>query len=348
MLANAFWLVKVTALIICFRIIMKYQGIDLNVVENETVLDALLRHKKEVSYSCLSGLCQSCLLHAIKGDIIPDAQSGLKSTAINSNHFLACQQPASTIDSVADIDLNALFSHAIVVEKSWYATDVLCLKLDPVNPHYYHAGQFINIRNPQGDIRSYSIANLPATEPFIELHIQRIVNGKLSTWLFDTVNLGDIIEFQGALGHCFYVPDSNNTDNDLMLIGTGTGAAPLIGIAKDALHAKHQGEIHFYHGVRAIESLYLQKQLTNLEEEYSNFYYYPCLSGEVNGEDNSLAFHYMNYGRASDIALQAISSPSTTQLFLCGNPDMVNTTKKMALLSGILPENIYTDPFEHL
>ncbi len=327
---------------------MKYQGTDLDIVENETVLDTLLRHKKEVSYSCLSGLCQSCLLHAVKGDVSPDAKNGLTGTAITRNHFLACQQPASTIDSVADIDLNALFSHAVVVEKSLYAADVLCIKLEPVNPHYYHAGQFINIRNSQGDVRSYSIANLPATEPFIELHIQRIAKGKLSTWLFDMVNLGDIIEFQGALGHCFYVPDSSNIDNDLMLIGTGTGAAPLIGIAKDALHAKHKGDIHFYHGVRTIESLYLHQQLTNLEEQYPNFYYYPCLSGEVNGEEKSLAFYYMNYGRASDIALEAISSPSTTQLFLCGNPNMVNATRKMALLSGISSQNINTDPFDHI
>jgi len=327
---------------------MKYQGTDLDIQEKETVLDTLLRHKKDVSYSCLSGYCQSCLLHAVEGDVCADAQDGLKGTAITNNHFLACQQPANTIDSVADIDLNALFSHAIVVEKSLYAADILCIKLEPVNSHYYHAGQFINVRNPQGDVRSYSIANLPATEPCIELHIQRIANGKLSSWLFDTVNLGDIIEFQGALGHCFYVPDSSQINNDLMLIGTGTGAAPLIGITKDALYSKHQGEIHFYHGVRTVDALYLHQQLLSLEEQYSNFYYYPCLSGEVNGDETSLAFQCMNYGRASDIALKAISNPNTTQLFLCGNPNMVDTTKKMAVLSGISPQHIYADPFEHI
>jgi NAD(P)H-flavin reductase/ferredoxin len=327
---------------------MKYQGTDLDVLENETVLDTLLRHKKEVSYSCLSGYCQSCLLHAVEGDICSDAQHDLKDSAISQNHFLACQQPVNTINCVADIDLNALFSHATVVEKFLYASDVLCLKLEPVNPHYYRAGQFINIRNPQGDVRSYSIANLPATEPYIELHIQRIANGKLSTWLFDEVNLGDVIEFQGALGHCFYVPDNSNLEDDLMLIGTGTGAAPLIGISKDALYSKHQGEIHFYHGVRTIDSLYLHKQLLSLEEQHPNFYYYPCLSGEAVGDETSLAFQCMNYGRASDIALKAISSPSTTQLFLCGNPTMVNNTQKMAILSGVLSEHIYADPFDHI
>jgi len=326
---------------------MKYQGIDLDILANETVLDTLLRHEKKVSHSCLAGYCQSCLLHAVKGNVCSEAQDGLKGTTITNNHFLACQQPANSIDCVADIDLNAIFSHAIVVEKSLYATDVLCIKLEPVNSHYYRAGQFINVRNPQGEVRSYSIANLPATEPCIELHIQKIANGKLSTWLFDQVDIGDIVEFQGALGSCFYVSDTSQVDNDLMLIGTGTGAAPLIGITKDALYSKHQGDIHFYHGVRTIDSLYLHQQLLSLEEQYANFYYYPCLSGEVNGDETSLAFQCMNYGRASDIALNAISSPSTTQLFLCGNPNMVNSTRKAAILSGILPQHIYADPFDH-
>lgn len=319
---------------------MKYQGSDYDILDNETVLDVLLRNKLKVRYSCRTGICQSCILQMVKGNINPAAQKGLKAPAVALNQFLACKQAAITIDDVVDIDQNSLFSPAKVLTKVLYATDILCLKLEPLNPHNFRAGQFINVRNSQGDIRSYSIASLPTMEPFLELHIQKIANGKLSNWIFNTIDSGDIIEFQGPLGDCFYVPDKTETDNKLMLIGTGTGAAPLMGIAKDALHSNHRGEIHFYHGVREFESLYLHRQLSSLEKQHANFYYHPCVSNEQNPYCSNI-----NSGRASDIALKNISNPNQTQLYLCGNPNMVTSTQKLAFLSGVPLKNIHTDPF---
>jgi len=49
----------------------------------------------------------------------------------------------------------------------------------------------------------------------------------------------------------------------------------------------------------------------------------------------------------NEIALSEMTPSGDTLLFLCGNPDMVNQTRKKAFLAGIASKNIYVDPFEY-
>ncbi len=220
--------------------------IELN--EGQSVLLGLLGHDYAIPNHCRAGVCQSCLMQAVDGDIPAAAQVGLKDTFKAQGYFLACCcQPNTPLHVMTANDL-ALRCPAEVVAHELINPDVLCLKLKPHSEFDYRAGQFISIWKNKNLTRSYSLASVKQLDESLELHIRRVPDGKVSGWLHDEVVVGDTLEIQAARGDCFYVADKipHETPHNILLAGTGTGLAPLIGIARDAIAQKHRGKIHAY------------------------------------------------------------------------------------------------------
>jgi len=312
-------------------------GTPYDCAEQETVLDALSRHGVAVPNSCRKGACQSCLMRAMDGPVPTKAQAGLKETFVHEGYFLACQcQPDGDL-TLASPDAASPFQQATVVFTEPLADTVQRVVLRPETPLRYRAGQFVNLRRPDGPIRSYSLASLPGSVPELEIHVKRLPGGAVSNWICDTLRSGDTVEIGLPTGTCFYLPARE--PQNILLIGTGTGIAPLFGIARDALLAGHQGDIHLYHGSRTREGLYLHHPLRDMHAAHGNFHYHPCVSGR-DVPDDCIA------GRANDIALEDFGDLSGWRLFLCGLPDMVHATRKQAYLQGARLADIHADAFE--
>lgn len=303
---------------------------------NENVLDCLARHQVALPSSCRAGICQTCLMKASAGTPPPESQQGLRPGLQKQGYFMACSCVPSEDLTLAMPDDNLRKKiEASIIEKQALNKDIMRLRLKPEIEIDFAAGQFINLHRQDDLVRSYSIASLPS-EGFIELHVERITDGKVSGWVHDDLSEGEHVSIDGPHGECFYSSDS--LDERLMLVGTGSGLAPLWGIARDALARGHQGDIHLYHGVRTADRLYLVDELKAIAAEHSNFHYYPCLSGEdVAG---------MESGRANEVALtQFPKLDSNWRLYLCGNPDMVSGLKKQGFLAGASLNKIHADPF---
>ncbi len=193
-----------------------------------------------------------------------------------------------------------------------------------------------NLQRKDGLTRSYSIANIPQLSNTLEFHIRRLDNGRFSAWLHDEINVGDAIAVSEPRGHCFYLPERH--DQGILLVGTGTGLAPLAGILTDALAHGHTGPIHLFHGSREVEDLYRITEMQTLAEQHPNFHYTPCLSGK------HVPAGFMA-GRANEIALSHITHLKDWRVFICGHPDMVNLMKIQAFLKGAASGDIYTDAF---
>src|SRR3569833_949733 len=88
----------------------------------------------------------------------------------------------------------------------------------------HRAGQHYDLRLTAADgyqaQRSYSIASAPEFEGAIELTVERIDDGEVSTYLLDIATIGDRVEVRGPIG-CYFVCDrvgplqqnNNRTDN---------------------------------------------------------------------------------------------------------------------------------------
>jgi len=305
--------------------------------EGQSVLSVLLDKNYDIPNSCQAGVCQSCMMQAVEGEIPVAAQAGLKDTLREQGYFLACScQPTSPLHVVAANDVELKCS-ATVAEHTLLSEHVLRLRLKPQSDFVYRAGQFINIWKSDKLTRSYSLASVAQLDEFLELHIRHIPNGKLSSWLHDEIQIGDELNIQAANGDCFYVP--GNAEQKLLLAGTGTGLAPLIGIARDAIAQGHKGEIHLIHGVRRQEDLYLHQTLLDMAETYPQFHY-----------DTNVLEADDNRDQASDRSLQqhildTAVEPVQWKAYLCGDAAIVNSLKKALFMSGMAMGNIYSDPF---
>lgn len=313
-----------------------FNEIDYECKDNETVLESLQRHGVEASFSCRSGICHICLLRCTKGSVPEKAQLTLKESLKERGYFLACKcRPQEDMDIALPRDAD-LYSPALVYAKEQLAPDIVRLLLEPATSLYYHAGQFINLRRPDGLSRSYSLVSVPNQDYFLEVHVKRLPGGEMSNWLCDELKVEDELEIQGPQGLCYYY--SGRLDQNLLLIGTGTGLAPLLGIIKDALNSGHNGNIHLYHGSRSPDGLYLQDTLREMSEQHSNFFYIPCLSGNT-----TLPGH--EFGRANEVAFEAHKELKGWRVYLCGHPDMVYAAEKQAELAGVSSGEIYIDPY---
>lgn len=303
----------------------------------ETVLDALTRQGLAVPSSCRKGICCTCMMRASAGDVPKAAQQGLKDSLVSRSYFLACQcmpEGDLTLESADDV---AVYAGATVVGLEQRAPDVMRVLLRTDAPFAYRAGQFVNLRREDGMIRSYSLASVPGLDPAMELHVKRLPDGAVSGWIFDSLRRGGRTEIQGPNGTCFYVPEE--PQRKLLLIGNGTGLAPLYGIARDALRGGHREEIHLYHGSRSPQGLYLDRELRLLAAAHPNFSYHPCVSGLEAARDHRPA-------RADAAAFSDVSDLSNWRVYVCGLPDMVKAAKKRAYLAGAALADIYADPFE--
>lgn len=303
---------------------------------DETVLDVLVRENINISFACRKGTCHSCMVRSLDAPPPPASQTGLKDTLKSHHHFLACQCHPEQDMTIKLPDQSEFYSSGRVIVNKMLNRNTLLLIIAFKDAFEFKAGQFVNLQRPDGLTRSYSIANIPQENNTLEFHIRRLPGGQFSEWLHDEVLVGDSIAVSESRGHCFYLPDRK--DQGILLVGTGTGLAPLAGILTDALSHGHSGPIHLFHGSRDVEDLYRIDEMSKLAERHPNFHYTPCISGNHVPEGFAR-------GRANDIAMSSISDLTGWRVFLCGHPDMVNQMKRQAFLKGASIADIYVDAF---
>lgn len=316
---------------------LAFQGGVFELLENESVLDCLLRNNVDIPHSCKSGACQSCLLQATGGAVTAESQEGLKSAFKKSNHFLSCRcLPAEDL-AVRLPDDSLVSIPATVIDRQRLNRNIFRIRLKTTSPIDCFPGQYVTLINPDQVARSYSIANQPDQDGHLELHIRLIPGGLMSQWIADDSCLGSSVTVRGPAGNCFYVPEDGQ-DHPLVMACTGTGLAPLYGILLEALTHRHRGPIALYHGALASEDLYFQDVLGEIAREQDHVTYVPCvLNGTPPGDGVT--------GNIEDVVMNRLPDGKTTRLYLCGAPDFVNSLKKKAFLSGLASSHILADAF---
>jgi len=315
---------------------LRYQQQSFELKAGQSVLDCLAGHGVPVPHSCRAGVCQTCLMRATAGNPPAASQAGLKDSLKLANYFLACVCEPKTDLTVALPDDAQSSIHAIVRKLELLNHDIMRVELETSLPLYYRAGQFINLVHDSIHVRSYSIASVPRLDKHIQLHVRRLPQGRVSGWIHEELQIGQNIEIRGPAGDCIYVP--GKSEQALLLIGTGSGLAPLYGILRDALDRGHSGPIRLFHGSRDLHGLYLIDELRELERRFPNFAYYPCLSGA------NVPPGYTS-GRVHEAALRETPALKGWRVFLCGHPDMVKITRKKAFLAGASMQDIQADAF---
>ena len=318
------------------------------VTKHETVLDAALRQGYSLSYGCRNGACGSCVSKLIEGKV--EYPNGIPPTLETGEHeesaAVLCQAvpltdiviEAHEIAAIKDIPVKTLPCRVTLIEHLTHDVIEMRLKLPVTERLQFLAGQYIDFLLKDGRRRSFSIANTPHNDEYIELHIRHIQDGQFTGRVFDEIQEKDILRIEGPKGS-FYIREASHRPS-IMMAG-GTGIAPIKAMVEYSLAANLKNPIHIYWGAESLRDLYINDVLLKLAEDHEHIKYTPVLNNPK-PEDNW-------QGRTGYVHLAVIEDyPDLSQydLYGSGPPVMVYAGRDSFPGNGLDLRNYYSDAFE--
>ena len=209
------------------------------------------------------------------------------------------------------------------------------------NGHFTMIGLRLETGKPL--LRAYSIvsANYEDHLEFLSIKVQ---DGPLTSRL-QHIKVGDKVivgrKPTGTLLINYLLPGKN-----LYLIGTGTGLAPFLSVARDPETYERFEKVIVVHGVRDVEELAYREYLTHELPDHEflgemvtkQMLYYPTVTREP----------FVNQGRVttlietgkmqSDLGLPPLD-PANDRVMLCGSPGMLRDLKHMLEKRGFMEGN---------
>jgi ferredoxin-NADP reductase len=204
-------------------------------------------------------------------------------------------------------------------------------RLALAQPVERRAGQHFLMRLSAPDgytaTRSYSVANDPATTDEIDLTIERLVDGEVSTFMHDEVVVGDDLEVRGPIGEWFVW----NGDRRALLIGGGSGVVPLAAMLRQARRTEGERLVHLVVSVRSDAELYYADELRGADVTVVYTRAAPPDSARPPGRVT-----------ARDLPPEFVGDTAT---YVCGSPGFCDAATDIAIASGIPVGNIRVERF---
>ncbi len=191
----------------------------------------------------------------------------------------------------------------------------------------FKAGQFTKIGlfiDGQLVSRPYSYVNAPTQTP-LEFYFVTVPDGPLTSRLVRLVP-GDPIEVMSKASG-FLTLDEVPQASQLLLLSTGTAIGPFLSILKTDQPWQRFERVVLVHAVRLAEELSFAETISSLRADHpAQFDFVPVVSRE----DTDFAFRARIPALIADGRLEARLGLSidahTTQVMICGNPEMVKAT----------------------
>jgi NAD(P)H-flavin reductase/hemoglobin-like flavoprotein len=157
------------------------------------------------------------------------------------------------------------------------SSSLALLTVEPDQPYPFRPGQYVAVETLRWPRvwRSYSIANAPRPDGLLTFQVRAVDGGWVSSALVHHTRLGDTLRLGPAVGSL--VCDSASV-RDVLLVGGGTGIAPLLAIAEDMTRWNTNRRVSVFFGARRAEDLYALAALEGLRERSPWLTVVPCIS----------------------------------------------------------------------
>ncbi|WP_020560156.1 CDP-6-deoxy-delta-3,4-glucoseen reductase [Thiofilum flexile] len=330
-----------------YTITLQPSELQFTVEENENILDAGLRQGIRLPYSCQGGTCGSCAATIIEGQVdYPSEPLGLAPYDQDRGVTFLCQAVAlsdlvllsPSVGTEQEIEVKTLPARVEKMRKLCHDVMELTLKLPASERLRYYAGQYIDILLSNNRRRSFSIANAPHEGQYLELHVRHVPGGYFTTHVFEQMQEKALLRIEGPLGQ-FYLHEVNRP---LLMVGGGTGIAPLKAMLEDLRNRSLTPRIYLYWGVRSKEDLYIEVLLKDWAARFPNLIYIPVLSEPLPTDQWE-----GRTGWVHEAVLQDFADLSPFDVYLSGPPPMINAAKVAFTQKGAVPEQMYSDSFEY-
>lgn len=211
-------------------------------------------------------------------------------------------------------------------------------------PFAHIAGQHVDVRLTAPDgysaMRSYSIASAAISSPTIELAIERLPDGEVSSFFHDVAAIGDEIELRGPLGGHFLWPEP--AVDAVLLIGAGSGLVPLMAMIRQRGALSPAVRTALLLSARTAADVLFSEELHSIEISDAAF----VLALAITREEPIRASDFAR--RIDGVMVQEILARlhrKPKQVFVCGSNGFVNIATEGALLAGLDASIIKTERY---
>lgn len=263
------------------------------VAAGQTLLDAALRAGVYIPHACLHGLCGTCKVQVIEGEIDLGEASpfALMDFERDEGKCLACVATA-TSDLVIEAEIDEEPDAQNYPMQDFTGTIVKLSDLTPTAKGVFieldgdgikfQAGQYVNLHVPSVEQpRAFSLANPPSGRRLIELDIRHVPGGQATGYIHSQLKVGDRVRLDGPYGRFFV---RRSAPEHLLFMAGGTGLSSPKSMILDLLEMGEARRITLVYGARNRAELYDDALFRQLAASHANFSYVPALSAPEQGD----------------------------------------------------------------
>jgi ferredoxin/flavodoxin---NADP+ reductase len=184
--------------------------------------------------------------------------------------------------------------------------------------------------------RAYSIASSSLAHEYLEFYLALVRSGELTPRLF-ALGVGDRVWLGRKITGMFTL-DQVPADRNVLLVATGTGLAPYMSMIRTVLSVDSPRRFAIIHGARHSWDLGYQAELSSLAHVCPRLAYVPVVSRPSEepvpwaGETGHCQDVWTN--GTIDRIWGAHPDPANTDVFLCGNPAMIQQIATLLATEG--------------
>ncbi|OEF22861.1 hybrid-cluster NAD(P)-dependent oxidoreductase [Vibrio rumoiensis] len=199
-------------------------------------------------------------------------------------------------------------------------------------------GQFITLGieiDGKMEYRAYSLSSTP-NQTELQLTIKRVVDGKVSNYIVDRLQEGQIVSVLKPAGE-FHLQQPHG--KQIALLSAGCGITPVMSMAKTLLaNEDDDTDIHFIHAATQVDQVIYHQELITMAKEHDRFHVSIMLE-DASGSD------YLE-GRLTQAALkQYCPDIAERSAFLCGPVGFMAAMKENLEALGMDMNVFYQESF---
>ena len=335
-----------------YQVRLEPVGVEFEVDEDETILRGAFRQGLMLMHGCKEGQCSACKSFLLDGEVDLDKYStfALNDFEKEEGWTLLCRAHA-----LSDLEIE-LINYDEEVLRSGVALSTRTMRVDAIEAlthdirrlvlggvgggaFTFKPGQYVDITIPgTGEVRSFSMANLPSDHGELEFMIKVYPDGKFSSLLSGgSLQVGDELEVTGPYG-VFTLREKS--DRPLLFIGGGAGMAPILALLRSIEQRGIDRRAVYYYGARGPRDLFHLDELAELVKRVPQLQFVPALSepDEPDGWSGEC-------GLITDVVARCEKELSEVDAYLCGPPPMVDAAIGLLVQSGVPESRVYFDKF---